>query len=138
MQELLLSRDGLRLRGLVLESGGLFSRRKVLDYRAVQSVGETCIVAGEEQYLEAEDATRPGSDLTGLPVLDGSGEELGTLDDLHFDPATGQIHAFQLSRGFVDDLLSGKAILPLTGPAIAGEGAIRLSSAGGEEGGLMG
>ncbi|MBP2018306.1 uncharacterized protein YrrD [Symbiobacterium terraclitae] len=137
VQELLVSRDGLRLCGLVLENGGLFSRRRVLDYRAVRGIGATCVLA-EERYLEDEEATRCGSALTGLPVLDGSGEELGTLDDLHYEPSTGQIQAFQLSRGFVDDLLSGKAILPLSGPAIAGEGAIVLDAAHEAEGGLLG
>lgn len=137
VQELLVSRDGLRLCGLVLENGGLFGRRRVLDYRAVRGIGSTCVLA-EEQYLEDAEATCCGSALAGLPVLDGSGEELGTLDDLHFEPSTGQVHAFQLSRGFVDDLLSGKAILPLSGPAVAGEGAIVLDAAHEAEGGLLG
>lgn len=135
VQEVLVSQDGLRICGLVLETGGLLSRRRVLDYRAVRAVGTTFVLA-DERYLEDEADARCGSDLAGLPVLDGSGEELGMLDDLHFEPATGEIRALQLSRGFVDDLLSGKAILPLTGPAVPGEGAIVLDAAPEREGGL--
>ncbi len=135
VQEVLISQDGLRLCGLVLETGGLLSRRRVLDYQAVRAVGSTYVLA-DERYLEDEAETRCGSALTGLPVLDGSGEELGTLDDLYFEPSTGEIRALQLSRGFVDDLLSGKAILPLDGPALTGEGAILLDAAAESEGGL--
>ncbi|MBY6277507.1 MAG: hypothetical protein CWE10_15085 [Symbiobacterium thermophilum] len=135
VQEVLISRDGRRIRGLVLETGGLLSRRRVLDYQGVKAVGSTYVLA-EERYLEDEAETRCGSALTGLPVLDGSGEELGMLDDLHFEPSTGEIHALQLSRGFVDDLLSGKAIVPLNGPAVTGEGAILLDAVAEREGGL--
>ncbi len=135
VQEVLISRDGRRICGLVLGAGGLLRRRRILDYQAVKAVGATYVLA-EERYLEDEPDSRCGSALTGLPVLDGSGEELGTLDDLHFEPNTGEIHALQLSRGFVDDLLSGKAIVSLSGQALAGEGAILLDAAAESEGGL--
>lgn len=137
VKEILVSRNGLRLCGAVLETGGLFSKRRVLDFGAIRAIGSTYVLA-DERYLEDEENTCCGEALHGLPVLDGTGEELGMLDDLHFEPSTGQVHAFQLSRGFVDDLFGGKQIVPVSGPAIAGEGAILLGGAGESEGGLQG
>jgi len=137
VQEILISRDGLRLCGVVLDTGGLFTKRRVLDFGAITAIGSTYLLA-EERYLEDEGNTCCGEALHGLPVLDASGEELGMLDDLHYEASTGQIQAFQLSRGFVDDLFGGKEIVPLSGPAIAGEGAILLGGAGESEGGLQG
>jgi uncharacterized protein YrrD len=125
VHEVLLSADGARICGLLLDAGGLLRPRRVLDFRAVKAVGDTHLLAGES-YLPADGGTRNCKELHGLPVLRTTGEEVGVLDDFHFDPATGQVTALQLSHGFVDDLLSGKEVLPLAGPAHAGEAAILL------------
>lgn len=125
VHEVLVSGDGARICGLVIDAGGLLHPRRVLDFQAVKAVGDTHLLA-VETYLPADSQTRNCKELHGMPVLRGTGEELGVLDDFHFDPATGQVTALQLSHGFVDDLLSGKEVLPLAGPAHAGEAAILL------------
>lgn len=135
VQEVLVSRDGSRLCGLVLDTGGLFHQRRVLDFRAVRAVSATHLIA-EERYLDDESDACCGESLHGLPVLDGTGEELGAMDDFHFDPSSGRIVALQLSRGFVDDLLGGKGIVALEGPVTTGEAAIMLDPGGDREGGI--
>lgn len=136
VQEVLVSRDGAHLCGLVLETGGLFHPRRVLDFKAIKAVGSTHLLA-EEVYLADESPACCGEALHGLPVLDGAGEELGTMDDIHFDPSTGRIVALQLSRGFVDDLLGGKGIVAVSGPVMTGEAAIILDASGDVEGGYQ-
>jgi uncharacterized protein YrrD len=125
VHKVLLSTDGARICGLVLDAGGLLHPRRVLDFRAVKAVGDSHLLA-EEAYLPADRRTRCATELHGLPVLRGTGEEVGVLDDFHFDSRSGQVTALQLSHGFVDDLLSGKEVFPLAGPALAGEAAILL------------
>lgn len=137
VKEVLVSRSGERVCGLVLAQGGLFSQRRVLDFSAVKAIGSTYIWA-EEQYLDDESDTRCGGTLYDLPVLDGSGEELGRMDDLHFDPRTGRIVALQLSHGLVDDLLGGKGIMAVSGPVIAGDAAIFLDAPEDLAGGVHG
>ncbi|MFZ5826282.1 MAG: PRC-barrel domain-containing protein [Bacillota bacterium] len=136
VQEVLVSRDGARLCGLVLETGGLLHPRRVLDFRAIKAVSSTHLLA-EEIYLEDESQACCGETLHGMPVLDSDGEELGSMDDLHFDPSTGRVVALQLSRGFVDDLLGGKGIVAVSGPMITGEAAIILDAPGDAEGGMQ-
>lgn len=136
VQEVLLSSDGSRVVGLQLESGGWLKAPRVLDYAAVKMVGPTHLVA-EETYLPEGVATRCCDTLHGLPVLGADGAEIGLADDVHFDEATGRLTALQLSHGFVDDLLSGKEILPLAGPMITGEAAILLDEPGETSGGAL-
>jgi uncharacterized protein YrrD len=133
--EVLISRNGSRLCGLVLDTGSLLHPRRVLDFRALRSVGATHLLA-EEAYLDDETGTCCGEALHGLPVLDGAGEELGTMDDLHFDPSTGRVVALQLSRGLVDDLLGGKEIVAVSGPLVTGEAAILLDGSDDLDGGM--
>lgn len=135
VREVLLSADGSRICGLVLEGGRRRQPRRTLDYAAVRSVGETSLIAAEV-YLTQGTQTRCGRDLQGLPILRRTGEEVGVVDDFHFDPATGRLTALQVSRGFVDDLLSGKELVPLDGPVTAGQAAILLDGPG-ETGGAL-
>lgn len=125
VREVLLSTDGRRICGLELDPAGWLQPRRALDFRAVRAVGETSLIA-EEVYLEDGTESRCGRDLVGLPVIRRSGEEVGVMDDFHFDPVTGEVTALQVSRGLVDDLLSGKGLVPLDGPVTAGEAAILL------------
>jgi uncharacterized protein YrrD len=135
VQEVLLSADGAWICGLVLDAGGWLSQRRVLDFQAIRTVGDTHLIAADETYLPEEVGTRCCQELHGLPVLRGTGEEVGFMDDFHFDPETGQVTALQLSHGFVDDLLKGKELVALTGPVVAGEAAILLDGPGDHSGG---
>lgn len=136
VQAVLLSSDGSRICGLQLDNGGWLKAPRVLDYVAVKMVGSTHLIA-DETYLTDEVETRCCQDLHGLPVLGAGGEEIGLADDVHFDAATGRLTALQLSHGFVDDLLSGKEILPLAGPLYTGEAAILLNEPGENFGGAL-
>jgi len=136
VQAILLSGGGDRVCGLALDGGGWLQPRRVLDWQAVTAVGSTHLIA-EETYLADDAETRCCDDLHGLPVLGAGGEEIGLADDFHFDAATGQLTALQLSHGFVDDLLSGKEIVPLAGPVHPGEAAILLDGPGDTLGGSL-
>jgi uncharacterized protein YrrD len=145
VQEVLLSGDGTRICGLVLDGGGWLHQRRVLDFAAVRAVGQTHLLAEAECYLSGEpsaphspDQTHSCEELRGMPVLRESGEEVGTLDDVYFEPQSGRVTALQLSRGLVDDLLSGKEILPVDGAITTGEAVILLGDPGDLSGGGSG
>lgn len=123
--EVLIDTERLCLCGLVLQAGGLLQPRRVLDFTGVVKVSATHLLASE-RYLEDDHHARCGRDLIHLPVLDCAGAEMGLLDDLQFDRRTGRITALQISRGLVDDLIGGKAVISMTGPVIAGQSAILL------------
>jgi len=134
--EVLLSDDAARICGLVLAEGDWLHPRRVLDYRAVKAVGPTHLLTAE-RYLTDEVHTRCCRELLGLPVLDTSGDELGVLDDVQFEPEDGRVVRLQLSRGLVDDLLNGKAMVRLAGRVTTGESAILLDGPGTLSGGAL-
>lgn len=135
VQEVLFSQDGRWVTGLRLD-GGWLQPGRMLDYQAVRAVGEAHILA-DELYLPAHEQSRPRRELLGLPVLRGSGEEAGIMDDVHFDPKTGEVKALQLSHGLVDDLLMGKAVMPVEAPVLTGEAAILINpDVGADDAGL--
>ena len=126
VQEVLLSADGDRICGLVLDAGGWLRPRRVLDFGAVHALGPTHVLAAE-RYLTEGTPSLCCRDLLGLPVLTATGNDLGALDDFRFDPADGRIMALQLSQGLVDDLFQGKLVFPLVGPVTAGADAILVA-----------
>jgi len=134
--EVLLSDDAARICGLVLVEGDWLHPRRVLDYRAVKAVGPTHLLTAE-RYLNDELHTRCCRELLGLPVLDTSGEELGVLDDVQFETDDGRVVRLQLSRGLVDDLLNGKAMVRMAGRVTTGEAAILFDGPGTLSGGAL-
>lgn len=77
--------------------------RPVLGWDDIRGVGADAVtVDGPDVIREA--STDPESRATGIPidpigirVLDEDGVELGTLDDIEFDPSTGAIEEFLVS-----------------------------------------
>jgi uncharacterized protein YrrD len=123
IQDAVLTGDLTTVAGLLLSRGGLFRRRRILAYRAVRALRPTHLLA-EEIYLDELEGLRTAHDLRGRPVLAADGSEVGLLDDIHFDPASGRVLALQLSHGLVDDLLTGKGIIAMSGPMAVWEEAI--------------
>lgn len=127
VQDALVAPDGRRICGLVVDGGGWFRPRRALDYRAVQAVGPTCVLAAREAYLAAVDDRCCSRRLVGKPVLTSAGDEVGTMDDIHFDATSGDVTALQVSHGFVDDLLDGKQVLQAPGSLLLGDEAILMA-----------
>lgn len=134
--EVLVNTERMCICGLVLDEGGLLHPRRVLDFTAVVAVGPSHLLA-EERYLNGEETGRACRELLRLPVLDGAGTELGMLDDLQFDRQSGRVTALQLSRGLVDDLLTGKPLVGVPEVVRAGEAAILLDGPGELAGGAL-
>ena len=109
VSDLALNPDGDAVLGVVVE-GGWTRGRRLLDRQAVAGWGPDALVATAEAWLAA-DAGLHAATLSGKPVLVRTGRELGQLDDLEFDPASGSLTGFGLSAGLVSDLLHGKTRL---------------------------
>ncbi len=51
--------------------------------------------------------------MIGKDVVDGAGRNLGIVRDLAFDMETGTIEGIELSRGFMEDLRTGRRLISL-------------------------
>ncbi|MGI5851687.1 MAG: PRC-barrel domain-containing protein [Caldicoprobacterales bacterium] len=49
--------------------------------------------------------------MIGKTVMMADGQELGTISDVIFNPENGEIMGYEISKGIIDDLLTGRNIL---------------------------
>ncbi len=92
-------------RRLVAWQLGKGRKATVLGHEAVGGIGDAALVVDQESSSRepaapAEIATVKGKrPLLGARVLTDAGEEIGPLEDVEFDPATGEVHAVQVPGG---------------------------------------
>lgn len=124
--DLLLDPAGGRVVGLVLDCGWPSAARAV-PVESIAGMGPDAVVVEDHPIgLEkvAGAGARPWSQvrrLSGKPVFSRSGRELGRLDDVLFDEASGEVKGYRLSGGFISDLLDGRATIAPSGLTVGDE-----------------
>lgn len=128
VKDVILDGHGRRVWGLVLDRGGLFHQARVLPIEMIQDIGPDAVVSHHEPMVEIPGATiSERRDLQGKRVLSQSGSDLGTLDDVFFE-VDGSVTGFRLSAGFIDDIISGKQELSVSGARAVGQDSIIVDS----------
>ena len=118
VNDLIFSAPGDRVIGLLLE-GGAWRRRHLIPYEEVGAIGPAAVILRQPVVLRANDVQRLArlrrahAPVIGLRVLTRDGHDLGTVDDVCFDPADGCVQGYLISGGVVDDVARGRAFLPL-------------------------
>ena len=97
----ILSRDGKRLRGLVVRSG--FQGARWLPGESIALIGQVSVIASGAPSRMPRDA-----DFKLFAVSDSLGERLGVVTDALIDRETLSVKALEISSGPVDDLISGR------------------------------
>jgi uncharacterized protein YrrD len=130
--DLICDRRQARVIGLLLDGGGWWHRR-VVPYEEVAAVGPSAVMLRRSVVLAARTGQALASRrarharLVGRRLLTRQGEELGIVDDLVFDAASGRILGYLVSGGIVHDLMDGKRFLPAGWPMAWGRGALILA-----------
>lgn len=122
--DLLLDAAGRRVVGLVVRSGVLGGQRIVplQHVRQASWDGIAVDVTPAELATLSDEATWGHvRDLAGKRLLTRTGEELGLLDDIAFDPRTGLVENYRLTAGFVSDFLDGRPRLQGSLEAVGGD-----------------
>lgn len=125
-----------QLQGLVLEFAKWFAASvRVVKWSEVLNCGSDAIMIGSQQAVMT---MKPGLvqraflsgivKLKDLPVVTSGGVQLGRLSDVYFYPFQGtQIVGYELTDGFVSDLMEGRKWLKASGDpdeVLLGEDAI--------------
>ena len=106
VEHVALSADGQDVQGLILQRRGLLRRKRYVPFQSIALWGEkTVSVTAEERIPKS---VRKTPDIEGLRVLDTSGERLGWVTDALVEETTGRVLALEVSRGYVDDFISGR------------------------------
>ena len=119
VRDLLIGRRGDRLSGLRVVCKGRFAL-KSLRFKDIHSVGEDAVIIHDRSALlapsrvRAREAGARGPDaVIGKRVLTADGRDLGLVDDIVIDERAGRVIGYQISAGFLADVVDGKMILPL-------------------------
>ncbi len=110
IQDLSFDPVGMVVTGFLLAKGNWLHPAKQVSMGALEKV-ETDAV----KVHKSIDACAPGlhyvSELTGKKVITLQGKELGSVQDVVLDDCCRQVIGYEISDGFINDLVSGRAIV---------------------------
>lgn len=115
------------IRALLLERKGCRIKKDVILYKDVYALGKDAVVIKSPGCIykmgtsPVTDKLIDKGDILGLRVFTKSGEDIGVVKDVLFDPVRGNIEGVEISDGLFKDIISGRRILPLIGRVEFGE-----------------
>ncbi len=120
VRDVVFNLDRGRVRGLVVSPTA--GETGFLPFEQVYKVGVSAVTVGVEAQILPWDGTE--GDRAGVPlgkrVLSCEGEVLGVVDDVLFDPESGAVWGYQVTRGLLSDLVDGKRGVSLTDEVVVG------------------
>jgi uncharacterized protein YrrD len=117
--EVLCAREVRHVIGLLLEGRG--RRRRVVPFEEVAAIGPSAVLLRNPVVLPTgegprlREVRRRTAAVVGRRVLTADGQEVGVIDDVVFDGASGRVLGFLVSGGLIHDLLHGQGLLPAAG-----------------------
>ncbi|MGE5559858.1 MAG: PRC-barrel domain-containing protein [Chloroflexota bacterium] len=130
-REIIVDLSSASVVGIVVQRGRWFRSTWILPFENVLSCGDGVITVADDDALIAHGEFDQGrssgrQQLVGKRILSEQGRDLGTLDDIFFDPASCAVTGYQISAGVVQDLLEGKRSMPAV-PLLLGYDAVIVS-----------
>jgi uncharacterized protein YrrD len=132
--DVLLSEDW-KISGVMLEGKSLFSPHiKAVLWEDIIAYGEDAVMIRNQQAVRRMDADHiqltfalGKGKVKELPVLTSDGVMIGHVSDVYFDQNLGNtVTGFEISDGFISDLVEGRKLLPLTADIMKGENAVMV------------
>lgn len=119
VDDVLFRLDSGRVTGFLVDRGGMFSKPKFLPTAQVQSLGADALtVPGEDALSDADSAGADPAEiaaktLEGRAVLNPTGTVIGKVAGVLVETDGLLVPALLLATGLLNDVLHGKAHLPL-------------------------
>jgi uncharacterized protein YrrD len=115
VSDLLVNPDGQRVLALRVK-GAQGQETNIVPVEEIASIGKDAITIhdtrGIAMDIEMDEGTVYLSKLTGTKVLTRSGDLLGTVAEVEFDPYSFDITGYELSTGTVSDLVGSRKRFP--------------------------
>ncbi len=116
----LLSEDRRKISALICKKGIVSKQIIVLPYKKVISVSSNGIMIKDMKSLfrmRQEECQLQEmmscENIIGKFLINNSGDILGAVRDIFFNPLNGTVIAFEVSEGYLDELLKGRRQIPL-------------------------
>ncbi len=129
VEDVLVTHPAGRVMAFLLEGGG--GEAAVFPFEEVRAVGRGAVLveAGAAPLLTRRKGRlrvllQRHRGVMGLRLLGAGGEDLGTIEDLDFDPVTGRVTGYEVSGGLLEDLRAGRRFLPVAPGMVFGPDAV--------------
>ena len=105
----------------LLERKGCNIRKKVVLIENILSLGTDALIVNDlsdiNELRKVRDMSgfRNKGDVLGLRIYSRSGDDLGIVKDVLFDPKEGKIDGVEVSDGLLQDVIEGRSVLPFLG-----------------------
>ena len=108
------------VKGFLLESENGFTGKFRKKYIALEDVlklnDRVCVVYSRDSVKKYEGKKKLKTECSleevmGRGVLSKNGENIGVIHDMIFDIETGALEGFELSKGFINDMLEGRRVI---------------------------
>lgn len=125
VQEVILDIEQATVKGIILNNSQI-DHCDAIAFQDVYSVGNDALTIRSvaeigKTILRFTYKVYRFSDLCNKQIYTETGLLLGVLVDIYFDDGTGELKGFQVSDGFVSDLLYGRQIMPLPQAQVIGQ-----------------
>ena len=103
-QDIVLNPETKKIEGIVVNKGGIGSAMKVVLISDIKSIGKDAIVVNSAEALKEEQAIpenvktliKEGSCVPKGEVMSETGEKLGKVSDIIFNPQSGQVEELEV------------------------------------------
>jgi uncharacterized protein YrrD len=110
--------EGRRVVALVISEGGFMSSSRVVPVGRVSSFGKDAVVIESAEAIiaastdpELSDFVERDDKIIGKTVYTTSGDEQGSIADIYFQEATGEVVGYEISGGLLGDAARGRSYL---------------------------
>lgn len=114
------------IKGFWVEMKGPLHLKKMVEIKDVLSLGKDAMVISDQNSLLVSKKAASKYKLIGNRIYTKTGTDLGVVKDVLFDFNTGKIEGLEASDGLLQDIMSGRNIIPLFGRVELGEDTILI------------
>lgn len=121
VEDIIFNPDSREVKALLLRKKGYEICKKAVLVKDVLKIGRDAVIIRENSSVckvnqnAVKEEIKDQGEVKGLRIYTGNGEDLGVVKDVLFDYRTGVMEGLELSDGLLQDLLTGRVILPLFG-----------------------
>jgi uncharacterized protein YrrD len=134
VQDLIYNSAQDKIEGLLLEKGTWLRDGKIIPYSNVCSIGHDAVIVQRSNAVEKasrvseiKEFYRQNEGMLNVPVMTESGTDLGVVDDILIDEASGEITGYEISGGIIHDLVEGRMKIPKSQFLFVGQDVIIIS-----------
>lgn len=113
-----------KLRGVIGIGMGLLKSRFFLPVDGIVSLEEEKLVADSEKIrqLKRNEHLEEYGNIIGLAVEDDTHYYNGRIAEVYFSPVSFEVYHTTIKRGFLDDMITGREVVPVSSLAISDKG----------------